>query len=219
MSRPPNEDGADLGERQMPSPRTTIVGGRPPEQEGGLPPVPTGIQRLLRLASVDPEFRQELVERRGELAAAAEIPLTPSEAAILAAIPAAQLDEMAVKLPPPPAPRRAFLRRTAATAVVLLGGAALAEGAAGCRKPTSDPNPPGTQEADGDGGPADPPKRPDNREMESEGGASPHPPPPRAEKREIQETGGAAPDLPPERPTDRPTTTKGGSAPDLPDRK
>jgi len=95
-------------------------------------PVPTGIQVLLRLAALDPAFRRQLTERRGDVAQAAGVELTPSERAILAAIPAAQLDQMAASMPPPPPPRREFLRKTAATAVVLLGGAAMAEPLAGC---------------------------------------------------------------------------------------
>jgi len=115
------------GDAKNASPRTTIVGGRPPESKAELPPVPTGIQKLLRLASVDESFRRELLERRAGISAAAGVTLTASEAAILAAIPAAQLEQMIGYLPPPPASRRAFLRQTASTAVVLLGGAVLAE--------------------------------------------------------------------------------------------
>lgn len=130
-----SDDPADVG---TPSPRTTIVGGRPPERRAGLPAVPTGIQQLLRLASVDPAFRARLVERRGDVAAAAGVILTANEAAVLAAIPAVQLEAMAAHLPPPAPPRRDLLRRTAATAVVLLGGAVLSD--TGCK-----PAPQGTE--------------------------------------------------------------------------
>lgn len=119
-------------ERETPSPRTTIVGGRPPEDDKHLPPVPTGIQSLLRLASVDTAFREELVQRRAGIAEVAKVPLTDSERAILGAISDTQLEEMAGKMPPPPPARRDFLRQTAATAVVLLGGAAMAETLGGC---------------------------------------------------------------------------------------
>lgn len=97
-----------------------------PEDAPQLPPVPTGIQSLLRLASVDATFREELVLRRADLAPVAKIPLTDSERAILGAIPDDQLREMAAKMPPPPPARRDFLRQTASTALVLLGGVALA---------------------------------------------------------------------------------------------
>jgi len=52
--------GDDEPENPNPSPRTTIVGGRPPEDTGSSHPVPVGIQRLLRLAAEDPSFKLEL---------------------------------------------------------------------------------------------------------------------------------------------------------------
>ncbi len=121
------------------SPRTTIVGGRPPEKASQQQPVPVGIQQLLRLASVDASFRRELIERRQGAAEAAGIVLTKNEAAILAAIPDTHLGLMAEKLPPPAPPRRDFLRQTAATAVVLLGGAALANIPSACSPAGTEP--------------------------------------------------------------------------------
>jgi len=47
----------DPPEGKDPSPRTTIVGGRPPDSPADLPPGPTGIQWLLRLASVPASAR------------------------------------------------------------------------------------------------------------------------------------------------------------------
>ena len=190
---------------QQPSPRTTIVGGRPPESGAKLPPVPTGIQRLLRLASVDSSFRCELVQRRAAVAGAAEVDLTASEQAILAAIPAEQLTEMAHRMPPPPPPRRQFLRQTAATAVVLLGGAALAENLSACKKATPKPD-----------GPEHPGDRPLHREMDSDGGASPDEPPERPVHRDMDTTGGADPEEPPERPEHRNMETEGGAEPEEP---
>lgn len=112
-------------ESKNPSPRTTIVGGRPPEESPQTPPVPTGMQKLLRLAAVDPEFARELVLRRDQVAAAAGVELNARERAMLQAVPEEQLRAMIEILPPPPEARRDFLRKTAATAVVLLGGAVL----------------------------------------------------------------------------------------------
>jgi len=142
-----------------------------------LPPVPTGIQRLIRLASLDAEFLQELIEHRGAVAAAAGVPLTKSEEAILAAIDDRVLSEMVAKMPPPSPPRRAFLRQTAATAVVLLGGAALAEATSGCddkkpKRPHRKENyatAGATPKLEPDAG-EQPPPRPESREMEKEGG-------------------------------------------------
>ncbi len=131
MSRTRMMNASPASDEEPASPRTTIVGGQPQEHPGTVP-VPTGIQVLLRLAALDPAFRRQLTERRGDVAQAAGVDLTPSERAILAAIPAAQLEQVAASMPPPPPPRREFLRKTAATAVVLLGGAAMAEPLAGC---------------------------------------------------------------------------------------
>ncbi len=184
-------DGAPDDAGGAPSPRTTIVGGRPPDDDPALPPVPVGIQSLLRLASVDPAFREELVRRRAAVAGAAGIELTASERAILAAIPDRALADMAERMPPPAPPRRAFLRQTAATAVVLLGGAAMADAlSACCGADTLDA--PWTGDA---------PERPDVREMEVEGGASPH-------REPGDDDDSAAPEKPVPRP-ERPHATRG----------
>lgn len=194
---------------ETPSPRKTIVGGRPPEKGGGAPPVPTGIQSLLRLASVDGRFREELVTRRADIAGAAGVALTASEAAILGSIPDGQLREMAEMMPPPAPDRRAVLRQTAATAVVLLGGAVMAEAVSACCGSELSPG------------------RPDHNEMQGEGGAAPHEPEwdeptpeditpvpedmiERIEHMEMIEAGGAAPDIPPEpEPTPEPPAKVG----------
>ena len=226
---------------ETPSPRTTIVGGRPPEADAKLPPVPTGIQSLLRLASVDPKFRRRLLERRGEVAPAARIVLNSTERAILAAIPTAQLEQMIDFLPPPPAGRHAFLRQTAATAVVLLGGAVLAD-CAGCKQTTTAADQPPPIVQDAGAGPADappmplladvygepPPIRPDEMPPPP-GGIPPDLPPPlpppdagvddapaRPEHNLMEAEGGAAPDEPPPvRPEYNSTAVDGGISPDL----
>jgi hypothetical protein len=84
---------------------------------------PVGIDRLLRLAAVDASFRDALLERRSAVARYASVELTPTEAAILDSVPAAQLEMMAAQVPPQPLERRGFLKGVAAAAVVLLGGA------------------------------------------------------------------------------------------------
>jgi len=215
MSRTRMMDGDDPTtapeEQETPSPRTTIVGGQPEREGAGMPPVPTGIQTLLRLASVDAAFRDELVARRGEVANPAGVELTASEEAILRSIPGDQLRQMAEQMPPPPSPRRAFLRQTAATAVVLLGGAAMATAVEACCGEDEIP-------------------RPLHKDMETEGGADPHwdeetpepateeSTPERPDHNEMQENGGAAPDVPEEiEPTPAPVSR--GISPDVPPRR
>lgn len=108
------------------SPRTTIVGGRPPEgRRDASQTTPQGLERLLRLASVNPEFLAILVEKRSAVATAAGVKLSEGEEAILEAVPRRQLEAMVARMPGVPKKRHSFLRSTAATAVMLLGGAAL----------------------------------------------------------------------------------------------
>jgi hypothetical protein len=97
------------------------------------PPVPTGLQRLLRLAAADSRFRAELIERRSAIAAPAATALSASERAILDAVPAAQLAAMIDGLPPVSSDRRTFLRDAAAAALVVLSGGAMAD----CAKPAA----------------------------------------------------------------------------------
>jgi hypothetical protein len=222
-----------------PSPRTTIVGGRPPDAKADLPPVPTGLQQLLRLAAVDASFRAELVARRGAFAATAGIPLTAHERAILDAVPAEQLTGMAESLPAPDADRREFLRQTARAAVVALGGAVLAGSNLACptrgSRPDIPPEPPLEVPLQTAGiapdvppprpapkvpppptghAPDVPPPRPVHRDMDVDGGAEPDVPSPRPARREMETEGGIAPGEPVERPEERETTD--GISPDVP---
>ncbi len=194
-----------FGDEKPASPRMTIVGGRPPETSDGLPPVPTGIEQLLRLAAVDDSFRAVLLERRGDAAGAAGVDLTPNEKAILKAIPEAQIAGMSQHLPPPTPQRRAFLRQAAASAVVVLGGAALSS-CDGCMQPAV------TRGAQ----PDLPPPRPDHNDMQSDGGAAPHLPPERPNHNDMQSRGGAHPQEPPPSPNQNDMVSGGGAAPDKP---
>jgi hypothetical protein len=205
----------DEKEELVSSPRTTIVGGRPPEEQGELPAVPTGIQQLLRLAAVDRGFCEQLLERRDDVASAAAVELTASERAILRVVPAAQLARMASSMPPPSPDRRTFLRETASSAVLLLGGAALATTQIDCSRGTR---------------PDQPPPRPGRNETTTTAGVSPEPPPPRPDARVSGTKGGAEPSVPEEVPTAgaravvprrqrREMETSGGEAPDVPPEK
>ena len=219
----------DDGNPDAPSPRTTIVGGRPPEKSANLPPVPTGIQTLLRLAALDGAFRAELIEKRDTAATAAGVDLTPNERRVLSAVPEAHLGRMIDRVPAPPPRRRDFLRSTAASAVILLGGTGLAA-VEGCKDPapdrkpertmslgvTPDEPPPRAPAADAGAAREDPPPRPEHRETETDGGAAPEEPPPRPEHRETETVGGAAPHEPPPPPQPREPTPDAGTAPEEP---
>ncbi|MBI5500582.1 MAG: hypothetical protein HY907_10085 [Deltaproteobacteria bacterium] len=195
MKRPEHDPQESTDTPAAPSPRTTIVGGRPPEKADAAQTVPTGLQRLLRLASFDGAFREELIRRRGAAAKAAGVPLTASESAVLAAIPAEQLAQMAGNLPPPAPGRREFLRQTAATAVVLLGGAALGSTQVGCPLAAGGARP-------------DMPPPPEDRDAGAEAEAQP--------EQDHPVTRGISVDIPPERPDQSEMMTGGGAAPDMP---
>ncbi len=229
MAKDHKTDGLD-DLRGQPSPRTTIVGGRPPEGAPSRFPVPTGIQRLLHLAAASPEFLRLLLQRRAKVAEAAGVGLTGSEVAVLGAISDGQLAAMAGAVP------RSSLgpssRQVAAAAVVLLGGA----GSVACDFAV---------EAS---------ERVQRSEMATEGGAAPDEPPPRDTAappmagvapdvpevppptepgdpptipeleepalepipHESRPTRGIRPDIPPDRVDVRPMETSGGAEPDEP---
>jgi len=218
-----------------PSPRTTIVGGRPPEGTPSRFPVPTGIQKLLHLAAASPEFLRLLIERRSRVAEAAGVALTGSEVAVLGAISDGQLATMAGAVP------RSSLgpssRQVAAAAVVLLGGA----GVAACELPEFIQDRVSRVEMATDGGaaPDEPPPRdtampaptgiqpdipPDPAEPEPDGEDEDAPPAiPELEEPAVEEvpeqarpTRGIRPDIPPIREEVRPMETAGGAEPSEP---
>jgi hypothetical protein len=82
--------------------KTTIVGGRPPapgRQQGS---IPRGIEVLIKKASVDPEFRDLLLEKRAEAAHEIGLELSPAEVAAINAVPAAQLEQVIANTRVPP---------------------------------------------------------------------------------------------------------------------
>ena len=72
--------------------RTTIVGGRPPGSGKATGEVPQGIELLVKKAAVDGAFRRRLLEARAGAARDISLALSPSEAAMLDGVPAAQLE-------------------------------------------------------------------------------------------------------------------------------
>lgn len=106
---------------------TTIVGGQPPKRKHVTVNVPVGVERALFLAAQEPDFRQELLRDRGDAARARGLTLRDSEAALLRAAPAAQLEAFVDSLDVSPAnvKRRAFMGAVAASAAALASGGAL----------------------------------------------------------------------------------------------
>jgi len=131
---------------ERPAVRTTIVGGRPPGSGKDIGEIPRGIEVLVSKASVDAEFRAVLLERRAKAAESIDLKLSPTEAMMLDAIPAAQLEAVIDRTKVSPAKRRAFLGTAAAAMLAALGVAV-----AGCdREPLiqgiQPDRPPGEQE-------------------------------------------------------------------------
>lgn len=195
------------GKEPQRSPRTTIVGARPPEPPGTLPHIPTGMEHLLRLAAADPAFRRALVERRADIAAAAGVALTPTERAMLTAAPASHLDRMVGGLPTPSGERASSLARAAATALAVVSGAVLGCGTA------PGPGAPGST-ASSLAAPA--PPRPTASEMNADGGHTAEAPAPRPDV-SAPPTAGVTPDPAPPRPKLRPPLSAGISPTPPPD--
>lgn len=81
---------------------------------------PQGIEVLIKKASVDEEFKALLLAERAEAAEAIGLALEPAEAAMLAAVPAAQLEAIIGQTTVPQEHRRAFLGKAAAAMLAAL---------------------------------------------------------------------------------------------------
>lgn len=113
--------------------RTTIVGGRPPGSGQPLGHVPRGVEVLIKKASVDPGFRQVLLEHRAAAADEIGLGLDPAETMMLTAVPQAQLEAIIDRTTVPQEHRRAFLGKAAAAMLAALGYAMPGDAAAGMR--------------------------------------------------------------------------------------
>ena len=106
--------------------------------------IPHGIEVLVKKAAVDPAFRKILLERRAAAAELIELPLQPEEEAMLASVPAQQLESIIAQTIVPQEHRRTFLGTVGvamlalATGVVLVGMLSPAGIRAGKRATDSD---------------------------------------------------------------------------------
>ena len=121
--------------RERDAVRTTIVGGRPPGSGTDVGPIPRGIEVLVKKAAVDPAFKALLLETRAAAADAIGLTLEPSEAAMLDAVPAAQLAAIVDHTSVSPMTRAAFLGRAATAMLAALGAAAVEPAEAGDMPP------------------------------------------------------------------------------------
>jgi len=88
---------------------TTIVGGRPPGSGTEVGKIPRGVEVLVKKASVDPEFRRLLLEKRGDAAREIALELTDAERSMLSSIPAEQLEKIINNTKVKPEHRDVFL--------------------------------------------------------------------------------------------------------------
>lgn len=118
--------------------RTTIVGGRPPGSGQPVGLIPRGLEVLVKKAAVDPPFCELLLTQRAAAAEQIGLTLDPSEALMLAAVPASQLQAIISQTTVPQEHRRAFLGQAAAAMLAVLGVTAQ-----GCGPTDPGPNPAG----------------------------------------------------------------------------
>jgi hypothetical protein len=107
--------------------KTTIVGGQPPREGRSLGDVPRGVEVLIKKAAVDPPFKKLLLEKRAGAAEAIALTLSAAEAAMLEAVPEAQLRAIVANTKVSPGVRPAFLGYAAGAMLAALGAAAYAE--------------------------------------------------------------------------------------------
>jgi hypothetical protein len=88
---------------------TTIVGGRPPGSGTKVGVTPRGVEVLVKKASVDPEFRKILLEKRGDAAQEIDLELTEAEKKMLSSISVEQLEKIIDNTKVEPEHRAVFL--------------------------------------------------------------------------------------------------------------
>ena len=85
--------------------------------------IPRGIEVLVKKASVDPEFRQLLLDRRAEAARAIDLELTEAEQNMLSSMPVEQLEKIICKTKVKPEHVKIFLGRAAMLMLAVAAGA------------------------------------------------------------------------------------------------
>jgi hypothetical protein len=78
------------------------------ESEARKPSIPRNLEVLIKKASVDPEFRRLLLDKRAESAREIDLDLSPAEATLLAGIPRDQLEKIIQNTKVPPEQRDVF---------------------------------------------------------------------------------------------------------------
>ncbi len=89
------------------------------------PPIPRGLEVLIKKAAVDPDFRQLLLEQRAAAARQIDLSLEPAESLMLNNVPREQLERTIDRTTVKPEHRAAFLGKAAAAMLVAVGFAGL----------------------------------------------------------------------------------------------
>jgi len=97
----------------------TIVGGRPQAQKSMRSNIPRGLELLIKRASVDPEFKTALVQKRIKLLNELGICLDETEKSILECVPSDHLTRMIDATEVPPAQRKAISSGSVAAMLAL----------------------------------------------------------------------------------------------------
>jgi hypothetical protein len=104
---------------------TTIVGGRPSGSGTQVGTIPRGIEVLVKKASVDPDFRQLLLLKRGQAACEIDLELTEAESNMLSNISVRQLEKIIDNTKVRPEHRAIFMGKVGKLMLAVLAGAAL----------------------------------------------------------------------------------------------
>jgi hypothetical protein len=84
------------------------------------PSIPRGIEALVKKASVDPDFRKNLLENRAKAAVEIGLELSAAEKAMLKSIPEAQIEQIIESVTVPDEHRRVFLGKIASAMLAVL---------------------------------------------------------------------------------------------------
>lgn len=101
---------------------TTIVGGRPPGSGTQVSNIPRGIEVLVKKASIDLDFRQLLLQERGEAAGEIDLELSEAEKNMLSSIPTEQLEKIINNTKVKPELRDIFMGKAGTTMLAAIAG-------------------------------------------------------------------------------------------------
>jgi len=169
------------------------VGGRPPGSGQSVGNIPRGVEVLVKKASVDPQFKAVLLERRAAAAQQIGLELEAAEAMMLAAVPREQLEALIARTTVPAEHRRAFLGQATVAMLATLGVVTATGCPLGC-KPDRIPPPAGIA----------PDRPPDTKGIRPDRPPEPKAPKDKADDEETEKRPETTRGIRPDRPKDTP---------------